>query len=346
MEQIKLEGLGRFARDALAKHHDPIRPLPLLDSELEREGADPIVDPHPALARRDATARPEPLPQGHPHGELHPRGRQKVENGLLAELAVEPDLDGNGSQPLPNIIDQKLQTIPCTLGVVDIARSVDDVEHLTGLGQVCGQRVVGWILRMVRVEPTRRILGTLAGADDRPIQVERDPAKLRARPGREGDIAKHLTEALSIRARHRLQPTRERPYGRQAAESREAQEDRIRLQLSQVNQPSAADQQQPDHAQCHPEGSVVAVEVPVREDLPKAPSPARTLEEAGDEREPRMCTHRLVGEDDRKMALDAGPQKSFPQSHWNGLVCLGLKDSATTSFHSTKAISTSEAHFF
>jgi hypothetical protein len=47
----------------------------------------------------------EPLPDGHPHHVLHASDRQKLENGFLAEDTVEPDLDGNAPEPLPEIFD-------------------------------------------------------------------------------------------------------------------------------------------------------------------------------------------------------------------------------------------------
>ena len=57
----------------------------------------------------------EPVPQRHPNGVLDARGRQELENGLLAERSIEAHLDRNAARTGTGIVDQLLQPRDRTL---------------------------------------------------------------------------------------------------------------------------------------------------------------------------------------------------------------------------------------
>lgn len=122
-----------------------------------------------------------------------------------------------------------------------VAGAIHYVEDLSRLGQMRGQGVVRGVLRVMRVEAPSDTLGTLTGADDRSVHIECHASERTQSPRLERHVAKHLTQGFSIRVRHRLEPTRESPHGRQATDSRKAPEDRIGFQLAQVSPPPPSD---------------------------------------------------------------------------------------------------------
>jgi hypothetical protein len=118
-------------------------------------------------------AHAEPFPDGKLHGELDVGGRQKLENGRLAERTVEADLDRNMAGSFSNVADQEAKPTDRTPRVVDSARSVHDIEQLPLLCEMSGQRIVRRIFGMMWVEA---MLGSLDGAarpDDRAVEIDR-----------------------------------------------------------------------------------------------------------------------------------------------------------------------------
>jgi hypothetical protein len=87
-------------------------------------------------ARRHHLPDAQPVPFGDPHGVLDSRGRETLEDGLLAEGPIEPDFEGDGPQRLAGTGDDLFETRDGIHRVVDVAGPIPHPEHLPGLRQV------------------------------------------------------------------------------------------------------------------------------------------------------------------------------------------------------------------
>ena len=130
----------------------------------------------------DSVTDTKPLPHRELHGEVHARSGQKLENGRLAEGTVETNLDRNVPKPISNLVDQETKTIDGTLRVVNATWTVHDVEKLTCLGEMSGQRVVGWVFGMMRIETVFSAFDGSSRANDGAVEIDRNAPKFSVCP--------------------------------------------------------------------------------------------------------------------------------------------------------------------
>ena len=115
------------------------------------------------------------------------------------------------------------------VAVVNVPGSVPDPKDLAELGQVRRQRVVGRVLGMVGVEAPLRAVHLGAGAQDRPIEVDRQPGQTGTLDLVVHQVPDQLGEPLERRRGEGLQPGHHSAIRGGAVKPREAQQDRIGL---------------------------------------------------------------------------------------------------------------------
>ncbi|MAG31987.1 MAG: hypothetical protein CL908_13965 [Deltaproteobacteria bacterium] len=80
--------------------------------------------------------------------------------------------------------------------VVIVPGAVPHAQKRSGLRQLRRQRIVGRVLRMMRMEASLCTLDQLAHSDDRAVDIERDASRPDPRPGRVGDVSHQLLKPI------------------------------------------------------------------------------------------------------------------------------------------------------
>lgn len=111
--------------------------------------------------------------EGNREGELDSRSMQSLGDGFVEKRAVDTGLHSDLRQRRMHA----LQTLPDEgigpIGVVDIAGSVVNIEHLVGLCDGTKQRVVAARAFLFLVETHRRAFGVASRAQHGTVEVER-----------------------------------------------------------------------------------------------------------------------------------------------------------------------------
>ncbi len=171
MEQVQLEVLPGPVRDVLAVDHDAQPEPPLRDLQARREALQPRAHPLPAPAPPDLVADAEPVPQRGLQGVLHARRLQEIEDFPSEEGPIQAGLEVARGQLLPDIVDEEPEQLQGPLRVVGVARAILHGEQLARLGQMGRQRIVGLVLRVVRIEAPLGSFRQQARAQHRAIEL-------------------------------------------------------------------------------------------------------------------------------------------------------------------------------
>ena len=150
--------------------------MPLRDHQLGRVAGDARGHRLPVAARGGDRLEREPTPIANLDRIATLAGGEQLENPALEEGRVHAELQYDASpEPAAQVLDELAQERDGLLGVVHVARAVLQPEDVAGLGHVGDQRVVARVLPVMGVEPAERPANRGSGADDRAIDVNRQP---------------------------------------------------------------------------------------------------------------------------------------------------------------------------
>jgi hypothetical protein len=162
---------------------------------------------------------------------------------------------------------------------------------------------------------SRRALREESRAQHGPIEIDRGTRKTGLPGGVVRDLAKQPAELVTDHSGRLLQRIGDRAVCGELLQTGEAEEQRVPLQDPQVTQSRPAEQQHTHQGQRDAKRSIVAIELPDREDLLEPLRKARTIDETPEQLDPPVRAELLVAEDDRKIALDTASNRVFPYSH-------------------------------
>ena len=121
---------------------------------------------------------------------------------------------------------------------------------------------------MVRIEPAKGPLDLQARRDDDPIDIDRPGAQAQRRQDRGEHAGVDGLQSFQTRLRERTQPATHRARRRHHPHRAESLKQRIVLQVGDMPQPAAADDQQADQQTQHGDHPKVAPTRRARERLP------------------------------------------------------------------------------
>jgi len=129
-------------------------------------------------------------------GILDAHGIEHLDDGLTEEGPVHASFNRGLRQCQAHLLNAVADKGLGAVGIVDVAGSVEHIEHLTGLGDGTEQGIVAALALFLAVETDGGPLGKAAGTDDGAIEVERDGAQFQRRQS----VQHHLPEqALELR---------------------------------------------------------------------------------------------------------------------------------------------------
>ncbi len=230
VEQVELEVLPGPVRDVLAIHCNPEGEIPLRDPELGEERLQVGANPLPAPTLPDQGAGSEPVPQRSLHRVPDARGLQIFEEVSSEEDPIEAGFEVPRGQFPSHVLDQEVQRLERLLRVVDIALAVDHGQELTRLRQVSGQRVVRLVLRVMRIEATRRALREESRAQHGPIEIDRGTGQTSLPGSVVCDLTKQPPKSIPHRLGRLLQRIGDRAVRGELLQTGEAEEQRVPLQ--------------------------------------------------------------------------------------------------------------------
>jgi hypothetical protein len=266
IEEVELEVLPGSIRDVLAIHRDPEGEIPLRDSQLREEDLQVGANPPPSATLSDEGTGCQPVPERLDR-ILDARGLHEFEEVPSEKGPIEAGFEMPRCELLAHILDQECQRVERLLRVMDIALAVDHGQELTGLGQMGGQWVVGFVLRVMGIEAARRALREQSCAQHGPIEIDRGTGQTGFSCRVVGHLPQQVIDPSPHRFRRLLQRIRHRAIRGQLMQAREAKEQWIPLQDPQVAQPRPAEQQHAHQGQRDAKRAVVAIKLANREDF-------------------------------------------------------------------------------
>ena len=209
LEEIPLVGLASPRSSSGRRRPEPSastsgsRSASRMRSVLRRPG------PRPSVASLDpecsATATARSASSSHTRRQNPPgrRERHSDRKPRPAELRSEQARDALASPR---------SALRASHRVVHPARSVLHVQKLRCLSEMCRQRVVGLVLRVMRMKAALRTLHALARTNDGRVEIDRHSRQGASHPHLESEIAKQITEPSwvarlkSFRQREKVRP--------------------------------------------------------------------------------------------------------------------------------------------
>jgi hypothetical protein len=261
----------------------------------------------------------QPAPVAHldgvgatPGGE-QPQHIRREKRGIHTEFKRQAP-----PQPGPDPVDQLAQERGGLLGVVHVTRAILDPQDVAGLGDVGEQWIVAAVLAMVRIEAAERPRHRGTGADDRAIDIERQPRDVQPGQRVEHEVLVEPDQRPQRLLREAPQPVAHRARRRDARQARDAAHERVADQILQMLQPPGADVRERHEQQGEPRTAVVTAERGACDlqsawQLDPAHVPAQQFEAA-------IGRELLRNARDRQIPLDHLSQRAYAQTHQRGLL--------------------------
>ena len=116
------------------------------------------------------------------------------------------------------------------MGVMDVAGTMQHIEHLAGLGDRAEERIITALPLFLAVEPDGRALGPFPCADHRAIEVERHAREPKGhKPGHDPLPHESLQVLYTLSVRPRQSPRERRDIGQTAQAERPHDQGVIRI---------------------------------------------------------------------------------------------------------------------
>lgn len=177
-KQIELDGLFLLLLDLLAQENKAVAAIPTfgLPSSLKERPLLIEVPPAQPPLDHDLEFR-EPL-EGHRHGELHPVGMQGLGHLPAEKRAIHAQLNFHPRQGLAQAADTLDHENLGSVGVMDIAWTVQDIDDLTALSNGTEKRVIASRPLLLFVEPHGGSFRPPCGTFHRAVEVQGDALEL------------------------------------------------------------------------------------------------------------------------------------------------------------------------
>ena len=172
-EQIELYGFFVLLSNFSAHKQKTPTPCPALGFPCQLEVSTRLAQPVPAATGfRDLLEFDQTL-ERHADGIVHPVLLEHGDNGSAEKGGVHPHLDESSWQNRTDLRNTGRNKRLCSIGIMDITRAVQHIEHLARLGYGAKQRIVTALSFFLAVKPHGCPFSVPARADDRAIEVKR-----------------------------------------------------------------------------------------------------------------------------------------------------------------------------
>jgi len=251
-KQIQLDGFLVLLGDFVAQKDKAVAPIPTLGLPGGFKERPLVIEVPPAQPPLDHDLEfHEPL-EGHRHGELHPVAVQGLGHLVAKKGAIHTDFNLHPRQGLPEPTDTLQHEGLGSVGVMDVTRTVQDIEDLTGLGNGTKQRVIAAGALLLFVKPHGGPFGPPTGALHRAVEVQRDALELQLAQSFHGKFPHQRSKLLHAPAVGLGQGTAQRGHiGKSAQPQKPLHHGVVVIGLT-LAQP-AIPQQQVDHQREHDE---------------------------------------------------------------------------------------------
>src|SRR5215210_2808884 len=171
-EQVQLDGALVSDHHAAADKEEAIATTPGFGFPAQLEVIEAVANPRPIQPVFDLALELDEALEGHGNSEFHTQACEQGHQSIAEESAVHPDFDENAGQVLAHVLDAGEDELLGSVGVMDIARAMMDIEHLSGLSNCAEQGVVAALALLQALEAYSCAFAVAAGSNHRAIEVQ------------------------------------------------------------------------------------------------------------------------------------------------------------------------------
>ena len=171
-EQIQLDGAFVSDHHAVADKEEAIATIPGFGLPAQLEVIEAVPNRRPMLPLLDRALELDEALERHGNGELHSQACEQGHKSIAEKSAIHAYFDENAGQGLAHVFDAGADELLGSVGVMNIAGAMVDIEHLPGLSDCAEQRVVAALPLLQAIEAHSGAFGVAAGSNHRPIEVQ------------------------------------------------------------------------------------------------------------------------------------------------------------------------------
>src|SRR6202163_1450642 len=222
-------------------------PRPWLPALLEVSG--PRAQPTPEAMLLDPAFQLDKALKRHGDGEFNAQLGEQGDQGVAEKGAVHADLNLNARQGFAKVVDASEDEVLGTVGIVNVTRSVVDIEDLTGLRYRAEQRIVAALALLVAIEPDGGALGIAAGGDHRAVEIHRQATQTESGQPLSNELPAQLPQSRHSLEIGRGQQTTDGGHIRQALQAQHSLHHGIIAVVPQITELAKAQQQVNDETE-------------------------------------------------------------------------------------------------
>ena len=285
-EEIELQRPGTLLGRACTNRKETISTFPYFGLPRQLEPADVVVQAPPVFPHLDTLLQlKEPL-ERHRDREFDSLFMQEGNDGVAEEGAIHASLDRSAGEDLANLSDTGEDELPSAIGVMDVPRSVMEVEHLARLSDGAEQRIIAALPFLFLVETDSRSLCLARRAHHGAIKIEGDAPHRKIGQALENEISQHRAEFFDSPRIELCQKSAYRADIGKAFKSENPENHRIVLVEGDVSQLSVPEQDVNNETEKDGDWRIVRLVREMAQALPTALPQSKIREEDLEEQEP------------------------------------------------------------
>ena len=250
-EQVQLDRTFLLFLRPGANEHEAEPSVPALGFPGGLEVAGLVVHASPASALLDHSLEFHESLEGDADRELDPLPRQGRDDRIAEEGAVHADFDLRVRQDGPNRLDTGQKERFGPMGIMHVARSKEEIEDLSGLGDRTEQRVIAAGSFLLLVESHGGSFGASLGGEHGTVEVQRDPRGLECPEAIQNSLSQEAPECFDALGGGLLEGPTDGGHRGKSPEPQEALDQWIVPIVSPILQFTKAQEQMNDQLQEH-----------------------------------------------------------------------------------------------
>ena len=264
----------------------------------------------PPFPLQDEILQSDPSIEGHLDGVFGMTFQ--VGDDFLAEIGpVEPKLEDLWLEGFSSLGDEITEKRHGRFAVMDVSTSIADPQHVTGLRQVCGDRIVAWDFSAMRIVASECSFDLEPGGADGTIDVDGDPAKLQGTDAVRNQFSHVVQQCIADCTGASSQPTCQSAFAREDRESGEAKDDRIANQVLHVSHAAGTDDEHGNDQTNETGRGKISGRIMGTQSISEPDREANLMQKASEELEAAERGETLGGEAQCKFPIDASVKRGF-----------------------------------